>query len=77
MIEQSPKQNAAKQAPFSQQDFLALGLDQIAYMKPIVIDGQKLIAIHSADGSPLGTVTTMAAAWSAIRQNELEPVALN
>lgn len=72
MIEQSPKQT-----PLSQQDFLALGLDQIAYMKPVVVDGQKLVAIHSADGSKLGTVTSLEAAWVTIRQNDLEPVALN
>jgi hypothetical protein len=72
MIEQSPKQT-----PLSQQDFLALGLDQLAYMKPVVIDGQKLVAIHSADGNQLGTVTSLAAAWAAIRQNDLEPVSLN
>lgn len=66
-----------KTTPLSPQDFLALGLDQLAYMKPIEMDGQKLIAIHGADGNRLGTVTTMEAAWAAIRQNEMEPVSLN
>ena len=63
------------------QDFLALGLKEIAYVKPIAVgdgEGSRLIfAIHTANGAPVGAAETEELAFEAIRENGLEPVHLN
>jgi hypothetical protein len=60
------------------QDFLALGLKDIAYVKPSAVnDGestQLVFEIHTADGTAVGTAETRELAFAAIRQNGLEPV---
>ncbi|GAB5470665.1 MAG: hypothetical protein Kilf2KO_36950 [Rhodospirillales bacterium] len=61
----------------STKDLAALGLGQVAYLKPIVIDGQKAIAIHAANGLALGAVPSSLAALAALRDNDLEEVLLN
>lgn len=60
------------------QDFLALGLRDLAYVKPAVVaDGeatQDVFEIHTADGTVVGAAATRELAFAAIRQNGLEPV---
>lgn len=60
------------------QDFLALGLRDIAYVKPSAVsDGEAtemVFEIHTADGTPVGAAATRELAFAAIRQNGLEPV---
>ena len=34
-------------------DFAAIGLNQIAFVKPTVVDGEAGFAVHGADGTPL------------------------
>lgn len=58
------------------QDFASLGVGQVAYVRPVVIDGMQAYAIHAANGQPLGALASSAAALGAIRQNDLEPVTL-
>ncbi len=70
-------EESVKNTPLSPQDFEALGLNEIAYVKPVVEDGQNLVAIYAADGQRLALLTSHEAAWAAIRQNDLEPVSLN
>ncbi|MEJ1995449.1 MAG: DUF1150 family protein [Limibacillus sp.] len=70
-------EETARQTPLSPQDFETLGMDRIAYAKPVEVDGQPMVAIHSADGNQLALVASEEAAWAAIRQNDLEPVRLN
>jgi hypothetical protein len=63
------------------QDFLALGLRDLAYVKPVAMsDGettQLIFAIHSADGSAVGAAESRELAFAAVRQNGLEPVSLH
>jgi hypothetical protein len=60
------------------QDFLALGLRDVAYVKPAVVaDGeatQNVFEIHTADGTVVGAAATRELAFAAIRQNGLEAV---
>jgi hypothetical protein len=60
------------------QDFLALGLRDFAYIKPLAVgDGESvriIFEIHTADGTPVGAVETRELAFAAVRQNGLEPV---
>ncbi len=61
----------------TEQDLAALGLGQVAYVRPIIIDGSLAYAVHAANGHTLGALPSDAAAQMAIRQNDLEPVALH
>ena len=40
-------------ARFTARDFEALGLEQLAYVKPVKVDGRTACAVHAADGTEL------------------------
>lgn len=61
----------------SSQDFLSLGLSQVAYVKPVEQDGHDYYAIYAADGTQIAVLASHEAALVAIRQNDMEPVTLN
>ena len=58
-------------------DFTALGVDAVAYVKPVVINGAHAYAIHAADGQHLVTVPNRAVAMATVRQNDLEPASVH
>jgi hypothetical protein len=61
----------------SSRDFMHLGVDEVAYVKPIVENGVVRYAIHAADGTQMGTMTDFATAAAALRQNDIEPVSVH
>jgi hypothetical protein len=50
-----------------------LGLQQIAYVKPVVVNGAECFAIHAADGTPMAIADDLEVAFAAIRQHEMVP----
>jgi hypothetical protein len=64
-----------------EQDFLALGLRDIAYVKPVALgegeEGKIVFAIHTADGAAVGAAESRDIAFAAVRQNGLEPVSIH
>ena len=48
-----------------------LGLEQIAYIKPALLEGQVAFAIHAANGAPLGMAPTREVARAAALQHGL------
>ena len=60
----------------SNQDFLAFGVNQIAYIKPVQVMGKDVYTLHGADGAPLAVIDNFDAAVMAVRQNDMEPVTL-
>lgn len=60
--------------PMTEQAFAALGVSQIAFVKPVVVDGRLAQSVHSADGTPLAVVGDRDTAFAVVRQNDLEPV---
>ncbi len=58
-------------------DLAALGLQGVAYVKPVVIDGANAYAVFAADGTQIGALPTREAALAAMRENGLEPVSLH
>lgn len=77
----------SKQLPFSnkgpksgaprQGDFNSFGLEDLAYVKAVQIDGQKLYAIHAADGTPLTVIANSSLAFATVRQYEMEPLSVH
>jgi nucleoid-associated protein YgaU len=45
------------------------GAQSIAYARPVVVNGQSAVAIHAADGTPIGAAPTVALATAAILQH--------
>ena len=58
----------------SNQDFLNFGIQNLAYIKPVHVDGRSMFAIHAADGTPLSVMKTEAEALITVRNNDLDPV---
>ena len=50
-----------------------LGLSQIAYIKPVTVNGEQAFAIHAADGTPMAVAGDAEVAVAAIRQHEMMP----
>jgi len=61
----------------SANEMIALGTEQVAYVKPVVVNGAQAYAIHSADGQMVAMAPNRAMALAAVRQNELEPVSVH
>jgi hypothetical protein len=55
-------------------EFAVLGLEQLAYIRPVTLpDGKHAIGVFAADGRPLAGAATIELAQALVRQNELEP----
>ncbi len=59
------------------QDFRALGLAQLAYLKPITLEGQTAYSVHAADGTEIAVMADRAVACAAVRQHDLEPLSVH
>jgi len=57
----------------SPEDLGRLGVAQIAYVKPVLVNGAVAFAIHAADGTPMAVAETPDVAFAAILQHELMP----
>ena len=54
-----------------------LGLEEIAYVKPIVEHDEPAYAIHAADGTRLAVLADRLAAFAMIRCHDLEAASLH
>lgn len=61
----------------SAKDFVAFGMDHIAYVKPVEEDGATGYAVHAADGTQLAILPARDVAFATIRQHDLEPVSVH
>jgi hypothetical protein len=57
----------------SPQQLAMLGMQQIAYIKPVVVNGTPAFAIHAADGTPMAIAEGREVALAAIVQHEMVP----
>ncbi|HEX3972477.1 MAG TPA: DUF1150 family protein [Stellaceae bacterium] len=60
----------------SDQDFALIGMQQLAYIKPTVVNGVVGFSIHAADGTQIGMAPSRDIAFAAVKQHELEPLSL-
>jgi hypothetical protein len=61
----------------SAQEFALLGVQGVAYVKSVVVNGTNVFAIHAADGTQLALVPSRDLALATVRQNELEPLSVH
>jgi len=56
--------------------FKALGIEEIAYVKPVIESTGSTYEIHAADGTRLAVVEDRLVAFAMIRRHDLEPASL-
>ena len=58
-------------------DLAMFGMQDIAYVKSVMVDGNAGYAIHAADGTQMALIANRDLAFAVVRQNELEPVSVH
>jgi len=58
-------------------EFALLGMNDVAYVKRVIVNDEVGFAIHSADGTQVAVLPDRDVAYATIRQHELEPVSLH
>ena len=67
----------------STHDFLRIGVNEIAYVRPFALtdardgDEKQAFAVYAADGTQLSVLDTMDMAMATMRHNDLLPVTLH
>lgn len=67
----------------SSHDFLRIGMNEIAYVRPMSIAGavegnsKEAFGVYAADGTQLSVLDTMDMAMATLRHNDLLPVTLH
>jgi putative cofactor-binding repeat protein len=61
----------------SARDFASWGLQDIAFIKQVTVDGTAGWGIFAADGSSIGMAPDRDVAFAAVRQHDLEPVSVH
>jgi len=51
----------------------SLGMEEIAFVKPVMTEGGPAFAIHAADGTPMAIASNALLAAAAIIQNDMLP----
>ncbi|KKJ77962.1 DUF1150 family protein [Kiloniella litopenaei] len=59
------------------QDMTALGLEIVAYVKPVEVEGDACFGIYAADGTEITVVSDRDVAFAAVRQQDLEPLSVH
>lgn len=59
------------------QEFAVLGMNDIAYVKRLVVKDEVVYAIHSADGAQVAVLADRDVAIATIRQHDMEPLSLH
>jgi hypothetical protein len=58
-------------------DLGAYGLETLAYVKKVTVDGQIFHSVHAADGTPLTIIAERDLAFATVRQHDLEPTSVH
>jgi hypothetical protein len=57
----------------SAEELAQLGMQEIAYVRPVVVDGSACFGIYAADGTPMAIAGGLDVAIAAIMQHEMVP----
>lgn len=58
----------------TREQLAGLGMQQIAYIKPAVVNGNACFSIHAADGTQMALAGELDIAWRAVVEHEMVPV---
>lgn len=59
------------------QEFAALGLEDVAFVKPKRLGNDNMFAIHTADGREVAVVANRDVAFYTVRENDMEPLSVH
>ncbi|MCZ6637271.1 MAG: DUF1150 family protein [Alphaproteobacteria bacterium] len=59
------------------QDLEGLGLQSVAYVKSVQIEGQAVFSIHAADGTEIAILGNRDVAFATIREHHMEAVSVH
>ena len=54
-----------------------LGMADVAYIKPVLVEGTEAFAVHAADGTQMAVIADRDIAFAVVRQHELEPLSVH
>jgi len=54
-----------------------LGMEDLAYVKPVVVDGTGAFAVYAANGTQIAVMTDREVAFAVVRQHDMEPVSVH
>jgi hypothetical protein len=58
-------------------EFALLGMQDIAYIKRVVLDEGSGFAVHAADGTQVALLPDRELAFATVRQHDLEPLSVH
>ena len=61
----------------SAQEFALLGMQDVAYIRRVVVNDEAGFAIHAADGTEVAILPSRDLAFATVRQHDLEPVSVH
>jgi hypothetical protein len=61
----------------SAQELAFFGIQDIAYVKRVEVNGAVAYAIHAADGTQIAVLGDRSVAFATVRQHDLEPLSVH
>jgi hypothetical protein len=61
----------------SARELALFGMQDLAYVKPVTVDGALAYALHAADGTQIAVLTDRDVAFATLRQHDLEPLSVH
>ncbi len=77
MNETSDRGIAPKRRTMTLQELASWGLQDVAFVKRVVINDEEAWAIHAANGVEMGMAPRRDLAFAAIRQHDMEPFSVH
>jgi hypothetical protein len=61
----------------SSRELALFGMQDLAYVKPVLVNGVAAFAVHAADGTQITVLPDRAIALATLRQHDLEPLSVH
>lgn len=61
----------------SSRELALFGMQDLAYVKPVVVNGVAAFAVHAADGTQVAVLPDREIALATVRQHDLEPLSVH
>ncbi len=61
----------------SSRELALFGMQDLAYVKPVLINGITAFAVHAADGTQITVLPDREIALATLRQHDLEPLSVH
>jgi hypothetical protein len=61
----------------SSRELALFGMQDLAYVKPVLVNGVTAFAVHAADGSQVTVLPDREIALATVRQHDLEPLSVH